>query len=350
MTDKQWEQLLAVLRGERIYPLPVGFIIDSPWLPNWAGVEIIRYFANETVWLDANRRAVETFPEAWFMPGFWVEFGMCTEPSAFGARCIFPQNEFPFPKKSINDLIQLVDLEWPDPATDGLLPFVLERLKWAQPHIEALGHKIRFSVSRGPLNIASFLMGMTEFLTALKTDPEAVHKLLAGITQFLTQWHQLQRKTFPSIDGMLVLDDVVGFMSEADFMEFAYPYMKQLFAADVSVKFFHNDAQCAQSVRHYTNIGINLFNPGAQTSLNELRKLAGDSLTLMGNIPPRDVLAQGTPQTIREAVNSLLRQTTNHTRLIVSCGGGMPPGTSSDNIRAFIDTVKAFHGQTCSCA
>lgn len=344
MTDTQWEKLLAVLRGEYFNPPPVGFIIDSPWLPNWFGVDIIRYFSSETVWLEANCRAIETFPDAWLFPGFWAEFGMCTEPSAFGARCIFPQNEFPFPKKSFSGIAQLDELEWPDPATDGLLPFVLDRLKWAEPRITALGHKIRFSVSRGPLNIASFLLGMTEFLTALKTEPEAVHKLLAGITQFLKRWHELQRQTFPSIDGMLVLDDIVGFLSEADFMEFAYPYLKQLFAVDVSVKFFHNDAQCKQSVRHYVDIGINLFNPGAQTSLSELRKLAGENLTLMGNVPPRDVLAGGTPQTITEAVKTLLRQTTNHTRLIISCGGGMPPGTTTENIRAFIDAVKTFAG------
>lgn len=342
MTDEQWNGLLAVLRGEQLEPLPVGFIIDSPWLPNWYGVDIIRYFASETVWLGANFKAIETFPDVWFLPGFWAEFGMCTEPSAFGARCIFPPNEFPFPQKSLHNLAQLDELVWPDPATDGLLPFVLDRLKWAQPRIEARGHRIRFSVSRGPLNIASFLLGMTEFLTALKTEPEAVHKLLKRITEFLKRWHQLQRQAFPSIDGMLVLDDVVGFMGEADFMEFAYPYLRELFAAEVTVKFFHNDAQCAQSLGHYAEIGINLFNPGAQTPLNELRRLAGNGLTLMGNIPPRDVLAQGTPETVAEAARLLLRQTTDHRRLILSCGGGMPPGTSTENIQAFVGAVRSF--------
>ena len=41
MTDKQWQILLAVIKGENLKPLPVGFIIDSPWLPNWAGITII---------------------------------------------------------------------------------------------------------------------------------------------------------------------------------------------------------------------------------------------------------------------------------------------------------------------
>ncbi len=33
MTDRQWNDLLAVLRGEVLRPPPVGFIIDCPWLP-----------------------------------------------------------------------------------------------------------------------------------------------------------------------------------------------------------------------------------------------------------------------------------------------------------------------------
>jgi hypothetical protein len=46
MTDQQWATLLAVIRGEDIRPLPVGFIIDSPRLPNWAGHSILDYFAD----------------------------------------------------------------------------------------------------------------------------------------------------------------------------------------------------------------------------------------------------------------------------------------------------------------
>ena len=140
-------------------------------------------------------------------------------------------------------MAQIDDLAEPDPATDGLLPFMLNRLKSVRPRIEDMGHKIRFSVSRGPLNVATFLMGTTEFLMALKTDPDKAHKLLRMITQFLKKWHALQRQTFPSIEGMFLLDDIVGFIGEADFKEFGLPYFKELYAADVAVKFFHNDAE-----------------------------------------------------------------------------------------------------------
>ena len=335
MTDSQWNQLLAVLRGEQLDPTPVGFIIDSPWLPNWCGHDLADYLTCDATWWADNQRALETFPDAWFLPGFWSEFGMCTEPSAFGARCRLPRNEFPFAEKVITDVGQIRDLPVPDPATDGLLPLMLSRLRWAQPRIEEMGHKIRFSVSRGPLNIASFLMGTTEFLVALKTDPESMHRLLRVITDFLIRWHALQRETFPTIAGTMVLDDLVGSMGETDFLEFGRPYLRDLFVTDVPVKFFHNDAACASSLPHYADLGINLYNPGIQTTLAEMRRLSGGRLTILGNIPPRDVLAKGSPADVRAAVKRLLEQTPDRSRLILSCAGGMPPGVSTENIRAF---------------
>jgi len=340
MTNQQWNDLLAVLRGEVLTPVPVGFIIDCPWLPGWHGIEIVDYLSSETLWFEANRRAIETFPDVWFLPGFWSEFGMCTEPSAFGSRCIFPRNEFPFAEKILTDVGQIADLRVPDPHTDGLLPFMLNRLKWARPRLEDLGHQIRFSVSRGPLNVATFLMGITEFLMALKTDPAPAHRLLRVITDYLKQWHALQRETFPTIDGLLVLDDIVGFMGEMDFVAFGLPYLRELFAADVAVKFFHNDAACAKSIKYYPEIGINLYNPGIQTPLAEMRRLCGHRLTILGTIPPRDVLAAGTPDDVRAAVRLLLAETPDRSRLILSCAGGLPPGVSTENLRAFLEAAR----------
>jgi uroporphyrinogen-III decarboxylase len=336
MTDSQWNELLAVTSGVPPGPPPIGFIIDSPWLPNWFGIDILDYFTNEALWFDANRKAIETFPEIIFLPGFWSEFGMCTEPSAFGAKCVFPRNEFPFAEKTIRDVAQIDDLAQPDPATDGLLPFTLNRLKSVRPRLEDMGHQIRFSVSRGPLNVATFLMGTTEFLIALKTDPTRTHKLLRTITQFLKKWHELQRQTFPSIDGMFLLDDIVGFVGEKDFKEFGLPYLKELYAANVAVKFFHNDAECAKSISYYPEIGINLYNPGIFNTLAELRRMSANRLTILGNIPPRDVLAKGSPADVAVAVKTLLAETADRSKLILSCAGGVPPGVSTANIRAFI--------------
>ena len=44
MTDQQWDLLKKTINGEVVKPLPVGFIIDCPWLPNWYGIKIATQF------------------------------------------------------------------------------------------------------------------------------------------------------------------------------------------------------------------------------------------------------------------------------------------------------------------
>lgn len=104
MTDLEWARLLAVVRGEKLERPPVAFIVDSPWLPGWFGCSTLDYYTNDATWFEANRRAIQTFPEAWFLPGFWSEFGMCTEPSAFGAKCIWEDANLPHADKIIADI------------------------------------------------------------------------------------------------------------------------------------------------------------------------------------------------------------------------------------------------------
>ncbi len=340
MTDKQWNDLISIIDGEILDPLPVGFIIDCPWLPNWYGISILDYFTNDKLWLDANLKAINDFPEVMFLPGFWSEFGMCTEPSAFGAKCTFPPNEFPHAHAAIHTSSDIDALKIPNPVTDGLLPFMLNRLKLAQPAIEDAGHKIRFAVARGPLNIASYLMGTTELLTTMMMEPDKAHLLIRKVTTFLKEWLKLQMDTFPTIDGILMLDDIIGFMGEPEFLAYGLPYFKELYDVDVSVKFLHNDAPCEVSAPHLTEMGINMFNMGFEVSLNDLKDMTDNRIVMLGNIPPRDVLAKGSEEDTRKAVEDLLDDLNDNSRVIFSCGGGMPPGVTAANIKAFIKTVQ----------
>jgi len=342
MTDRQWNTLISVINGEMINPLPVGFIVDSPWLPNWHGIKILDYFSSDELWLKANMKVIDTFPDVLFLPGFWSEFGMCTEPSAFGVRCTFPADAFPHAHKMILSADEIDTLEIPNPETDGLLPFVLNRLKLGQRAIESKGHKIRFAVARGPLNIASYLMGSTEFLTTMMMNPEKIHILLEKITSFLKRWLELQINTFPSIDGILLLDDIIGFIGKPEFTTFGLPYFKELYHLGVAVKFLHNDAPCRVSAPFLPEMGVNLFNMGVDISLSELKDLTKNRVSLVGNIPPRDVLANGTLDDVSKKTIEVLDSLRDRSRIIMSCGGGMPPGVSTANMTAFIDSVRNY--------
>jgi uroporphyrinogen-III decarboxylase len=342
MTDQQWELLLKTLRGELSQPMPTAFIVDSPWLSDWYGVKMLDYLTSDTIWLEANLKAHREFPDTMFLPGFWAEYGMCTEPSAFGVRCTFLPDEFPHAHRVIRTSDEIDALPIPDPRTDGFLPLALHRVKMAQKKIETAGHRIRFATARGPLNIASFLMGTTEFLTAMMMEPEKAETLMQKVTAYLKSWIQVQRDAFPSIDGIFLLDDIIGFLGEREFRTFGLPYFKDLFDTDVSVRFLHNDAPCRVSAPFLAEMGVNLFNMEFNISLNEVRRLAGPSVTLLGNIPPRDVLAAGTAAQVADATADLLSSLEDRSRIIISCGGGTPPGASSENLAALIGTVRRF--------
>jgi len=340
MTDQQWRALLGVIHGELLDPLPVGLIIDSPWLPGWAGSSILDYYTSTSVWLETNLKAQRRFPDVLFLPGFWAEYGMCTEPSAFGAKCIWSEDEFPFAEKVLADYAEIDKLTPPDCRTDGLCPFVLKRLAHGREAIEAAGHRIRFAISRGPHNIASFLLGHTELLMGVKIHPDEIHRLLEIVTQFVVDWLRVQAEALPSIEGILVLDDLIGFVGEADFRQFVLPYFKRIGdALDVPVKALHNDAHGLITAKYLAEMGFNLFNFSFEHSLGEIRQLAGESVTLLGNVPPRDVLAAGTPEDVSRSVAQMLASVDDRRGIVFSAGGGTPPGVPSENIDALRTAV-----------
>jgi uroporphyrinogen-III decarboxylase len=343
MTNKQWEELIAVIEGQSLSGKNIGFIIDSPWLPGWSGINTLDYYTSDETWLKSNLLAIDTFPEIIFLPGFWSEYGMCTEPSAFGARSVWYSGNLPHAEKVIYHSDDISRLPQPNVQFDGLLPFMINRLRNLQPRILESGHSIKFAVSRGPLNIASFLMGTTEFMMLLALEPEKAHELLEKITRFICDWVNYQKECFPSIEGTLLLDDIVGFVGEEECREFVVPYLKRAFEAiPAKVRFFHNDAFGLVCAPFLIEIGVNLFNFAFDHPINYIRELAGPEVALIGNLAPRDILAAGTPDEVYSATQNMMKSVTDCSRIIWSCGGGIPQNVCTENLKAFVSAVNDF--------
>jgi uroporphyrinogen decarboxylase len=183
-------------------------------------------------------------------------------------------------------------------------------------------------------------MGSTEFLTTMMMDPDKVHTLMRTITTFLKNWLDLQRQTFQSIDGIFLLDDIIGFLGEDEFRTFGLPYFKELFDPSVSIRFLHNDAPCSTSAPFLPEMNVNFFNMGFEVTLKDLKEMTNNKVTMLGNLPPRDVLAKGDAVEIKEKTSSMLAALQDKTRIVASCGGGMPPGVTSESIRLFLKTVQ----------
>jgi uroporphyrinogen decarboxylase len=51
------------------------------------------------------------------------------------------------------------------------------------------------------------------------------------------------------------------------------------------------------------------------------------------------VLARGTPADVRRSVAEMRSSITDKRRVILSCGGGTPPGVSTANLEAFCEAA-----------
>ncbi len=351
MTEEHWGLLLKCAMMETT-PAPVaGLIVDSPWIPGYLGVDTIDYMTDMEVWKRAQLAIREHFPGVIFIPDYWVEFGMAAEPSGFGCTVSFYRDRPPAIRHriaSFDDMDQLDALPQPNPKTDGLMALALNNYRRASLWAKERGSPIKIIASRGPLNIAVHIMGVTEFLLAAKLDPDGAHRLLKRTALLTKSWLEAQAEAVGTAEGVLLLDDIAGFFSEEDYLEFAHPYLKEVLDAfNFPVKILHNDTHNPASYPHLHELGVNICNFTHEISLNEARAAVGDKVCLMGNAPPLAELAQGTPQSVKADLTRRLRAFgTCRKGLIISAGGGVSPGTPREKIEALIlganQTERAF--------
>ena len=72
------------------------------------------------------------------------------------------------------------------------------------------GHVRKMVAARGPLTLATHLMGVTEFLLALKLNPAETHRLLKMTTTLVRTWLEAQAAALSEVEGIMVLDDIAG--------------------------------------------------------------------------------------------------------------------------------------------
>lgn len=348
MNTTQWNALEATIRqtNDKLY---AGLIVDSPWMPGYCGINNIDFYARPDAWFDAYRKIKADFPEMIFLPDWWNEYGMATEPSGFGVRFDLYEDNLPTVHHILEDFDDpmLDSIRTPDPRKAGLMPLLLNLQRYLQPRIQEMGEDIYIVATRGPLTIASHLMELTELLVGVKSDGDGVHKLLRVTTDLCKDWLSAQLDNVKNAKGVLVLDDVSGFLNDEDYMEFAHPYIKEIFSAfDGLLHLFHNDTANDICFPHMEDLGVDLFNFTHKKDIGASKQKVGKKVCLLGNVPPMS-LAKETPEAVYRQTQDVIAKYIaanggDHHGLLVSTGGGAPMGASGENIRAMLRAVAEY--------
>jgi uroporphyrinogen-III decarboxylase len=315
---------------------PVAAIVDSPWIPGYIGISHFDYYFDSDVWFEANLKVAREFPDVILFPSWWAEFGMALEPSAFGSRSQFWPDRTPNQCPMLARIEDVNSLAQVNPRADGLMPLALHRYRKYRTRILDAGYTVPVVAARGPLCIASFLRGVSEFMMDLADAPEAVHTLLALTTRAVIDWLEAQAEAIgDTVQGLLILDDLVGFLSLRAYREFAHPYLKQICDdfPESWVKVYRNDANVRPFLAELPDAGFDVLNWSHKLPVREAAEKTGGRLCLMGNVPPLDIGVRGTPEMVVESAKEVLAGA-GSSSLILSLGGGTSPGMPGENLHA----------------
>ncbi len=205
------------------------------------------YFTNPATMLRYQVAKIEKHMERYdddYIPFLFPWYGTGVVPSALGCHITFQDNMDPVACgaiiKSPEDVKRLSE---PDPRKDGLMPVVLETIRYFREHSNL---PISFTDPQGPLNIALTLVGVSTFFIWLYEYPVVVHELMDFCTEVFIRWMKVQkaeigeagRCCFPhgiilpeEFGNVWLADDDCIAISAEQYKEFVVPYNARIFKA-----------------------------------------------------------------------------------------------------------------------
>ncbi len=340
-----WKRFVEAAHLGEPDKVPVALIVDSPWLPGYAGINTLDYFLYPEKWLKTNLDLLDRFPDAVWIPGFWLEYGMADLPSAFGARLHFYQDRPPSIEPMTTDIKQWANAPLPDVEEDGLMPLLLRLYDTMEQHLRAEGLGMKMVAARGPMVTAGFLAGITDLMMGMVLQPDEVNQFLEKVTTTIIKWLNAQLKRLHDPQGIMLLDDVVGMVSPKHYESIVAPHLKRIFSEfDGLIKIYHNDTPCAKLHGPLAEAGFDVFNFSHKADIGEVKREMGHRVALMGNVAPLDLGVRGSPDEVMQAGYACLDKAALGGGMILSFGGGVSPETPAENIDALLIAARTWPG------
>ncbi len=213
-----------------------------------------------------------------FVPYLMPWYGTVVAASAFGCQIEFIPKQDPaanprfYPIQSPDDIRQL---EIPDPERAGLMPRVLDFLRYMKANSFL---PVGITDFQGPLTTANQLMGYDKLIYLMYDHPNLMHELMDKITEALILWVKKQKQVIGEPlnycisdqqvytgrhAGVWFSDDDAVLISEKLYREFVVPYNSRILTA-FGGGIIH---YCGNGTHHADNflntkglLGLNIYN------------------------------------------------------------------------------------------
>ncbi len=335
----QGDRLEEIVSGQTTEDVMVAIWNTAPYLNAFGGVTPKEYYTNAEVKLRIQVEFQNRFQDFFCLPGIWADFGAICEPSAFGCDIFWPDTGMPMARPVIRSMADIQSIRPINPEKNGLMPQALNDYRYFWDHldhkyIETYGYLDGVAASFGPAELAAVLMGHQNFYLALLAEPESVHRLLDITTESVILWLKAQESINGSLSRLAIADHLPGQISRDLFEEFWLPYSNQVVAEFGKATVLYHNEFPVPYLDALAEFKMHIFHFGGD--LVPVKSALGEEITLMGNIPPVEILAQGTSDTVYDRALEALGQGAHQGRFLLSSGGGLAPETPIDNLVAMM--------------
>lgn len=251
-------------------------------------------------------------------------------------------------------------LEFPDKGGPRVYPPIRSKQQVEQLSIHAVEEKLFFVFEAlrlvkkqikvpligfcgGPFTVATYLIDSTSkeqfFYTKqwIKKDPQGFLELLAILTKASIVYVKAQVKAGAEV--IQIFDSWANILSEAEFQQFCLPFLQQIVASlpEVPTILFCRDS----SIRYaqLADLSPTAISLDWHLSMRELREKIPTSIAVQGNLRP-EFLKKASSE-IEKEVNSLISSMKGSTGFIANLGHGVLPDIPFENVKLFVDMVKA---------
>lgn len=266
-----------------------------------------------------------------------------TVPDALGLGLHFVEGEGPRFERPLRSAADIDRLRAPD--VERALPYVFDTVRMLRRELAGRVPLIGFAGS--PWTLACYMVeggGSTDFRrvkTLGYTDPAALHRLLALLTDTLVEYLSAQAAAGAQV--LMVFDTWGGVLSTPGYREFSLAYQARLAQRLASAPatgglpliLFTKNA--GHWLAEQAQIGCAALGVDWTQELADVRAATGGRVALQGNLDP--IALFGPPQRIRAEVARILQSYGPGPGHVFNLGHGVLQQTDPEHVRVLVDAV-----------
>ena len=349
---------------DRVAVIPA---INYRYLLPKVGVRFKDYYADPEVmlrsqilgqkWLMENIHTdASSITGAWV--GGWTDFQNVFEASALGCEVFFPDDDIPVARevgwvRTEDDLRQLDKVDFIYSGLNGKeITYRKAMMQIAEKYpVRFQGGPIFYPganpslthTSNGPFTISSHLMGANELFMAILERPDFVRELFRIVVDKVLAWLDYCWDVEKIPDRKFAwTDDLSAYLSAETWQNVLLPYNKRL-RDHFEYASLHMCGQTTHLLDVFTNqLRINeLQGFGWKVNLDKIGQVMGGKVVLLGNVSPL-VIANGTPQQVKEATRQIIEKLAPYKGLIIQDGNNISPESPVENINAMMEAANEY--------